>query len=105
TRGAIARRADFNPAYQPPRYDAPVAPPPVYNEPYAPPVYNAPVAPPPVYHAPPVPRSDYDVQPYGYYPPPRAEATEQCRTFTRPRIDEWGREGLRRVRVRQDVVG
>src|SRR5262249_14368060 len=80
--------ADFYPD-QAPAYDAPYAPPPTYNAPYAPP---------PAYEP---PRS-YN----GYYPPPpHAAATEQCRTYTKARIDEWGRQVLRRVRVCEAVVG
>jgi len=112
-----ASAADFEPDYTPPPvYNAPVAPPvyapPVYGAPtydaptYGPPVYTAPVAPPPVYQAPPLlpaPRADY-VAPYGGYQSPPVVAAEQCRTYMKRRIDEWGREVLRRVRVCEEAV-
>ena len=108
----VAGAADFEPDYAPPPvYNAPVAPPtyapPVYNAPiYDAPTYNAPYAPPPVYQAPPVlpaPRADY-VAPYGGYQSPPVVAAEQCRTYMKRRIDEWGREVLRRVRVCEEAV-
>ena len=108
-----AGAADFEPDYSPPPvYSAPVAPPtyapPVYNAPtYDAPVYNAPVVPPPVYQAPPVlpaPRADYVAPPYGGYHSPPVVAAEKCRTYVKRRIDEWGREVLRRVRVCEEAV-
>jgi hypothetical protein len=90
---ATAADFDFDAA---PRYDAPYAPPP----PLPPaPTYNAPYAPPPAYEPPRVHG--------GYYPPPppRPVAAEECRSYLKSRVDEWGREVQRRVRVCEDVVG
>jgi len=110
-----AGAADFEPDYgSPPVYNAPVAPPtyapPVYNPPtydapiYNAPTYNAPYAPPPVYQAPPLPAPRADYAPYGGYHS-RAAVAEQCRTYTKSRVDEWGREVRRRVRVCEEVTG
>jgi hypothetical protein len=88
--------ADFDPDVAP-RYEAPYVPPP----PPAPaPTYNTPYVPPPAYE----PRVHG-----GYYPPPapapRPVAAEECRSYVKSRVDEWGREVQRRVRVCEDVVG